>query len=104
MWIERFRRSFVAHAKSEIPMDLKRDPPPGNLTWPPARVLRQWIEHAYVRALSLVWRVRPKALFDEKYYLASYPDVSRTGMTPLYHYLQYGAREGRKPNPLFDSR
>ena len=40
--------------------------------------------------------------FDPVYYLDRYPDVKRSGMDPLGHYLLYGAPEGRQPNPLFD--
>jgi capsular polysaccharide biosynthesis protein len=43
------------------------------------------------------------SLFDDAYYLATYPDVAAAGMEPLSHYLERGAAEGRRPNPLFDS-
>ncbi|KAF1708916.1 hypothetical protein CSC70_12540 [Pseudoxanthomonas kalamensis DSM 18571] len=44
------------------------------------------------------------ALFDADYYLATYDDVRSVGMEPLQHYLEYGAGEGRLPNPYFDTR
>jgi GT2 family glycosyltransferase len=37
--------------------------------------------------------------FDPKCYLEKYPDVARTGMDPLVHYLKYGIAEERNPNP-----
>ena len=42
-------------------------------------------------------------LFDSKYYLSEYPDVAESGINPLAHYLNHGAREGRDPHPLFDT-
>jgi glycosyltransferase involved in cell wall biosynthesis len=44
------------------------------------------------------------ALFDAGWYLTRYPDVKGAGAEPLTHYIEYGASEGRNPNPLFDSR
>jgi GT2 family glycosyltransferase/glycosyltransferase involved in cell wall biosynthesis len=43
-----------------------------------------------------------KDCFDPAYYLNRYPDVQRSGMDPLAHFLLYGAREGRQPDTLFD--
>lgn len=40
------------------------------------------------------------ALFDARWYLARNPDIA-AGVDPLLHYLEYGAVEGRDPNPLF---
>src|SRR5262245_13773799 len=42
-------------------------------------------------------------LFDEQWYLAHNPDVGRSGMRPVTHYLMYGAYEGRDPSPLFQT-
>lgn len=38
-------------------------------------------------------------VFDESYYLQQNPDVVRSGMNPLAHYIKYGKQEGRKPAP-----
>jgi glycosyltransferase involved in cell wall biosynthesis len=46
---------------------------------------------------------RTSALFDAMWYVAQYPDVAATGMSPLAHYLLFGAAEGRDPMPFFDS-
>jgi len=40
-------------------------------------------------------------LFDSGWYLKNNPDVADTGIDPLVHYQNYGAAEGRDPNPLF---
>ena len=40
-------------------------------------------------------------LFDHVWYAARYPDVSRTDLPPLEHYVKYGARLGRRPRPDF---
>jgi len=47
--------------------------------------------------------VRDSGLFDEAWYVARYPDVAVTGTDPIAHYLTIGAREGRDPNPLFQT-
>jgi glycosyltransferase involved in cell wall biosynthesis len=33
--------------------------------------------------------------FDQDWYLKEYPDVKKAGMDPLYHYLEFGFREGQ---------
>ncbi|WP_152608571.1 glycosyltransferase family protein [Croceibacterium mercuriale] len=47
--------------------------------------------------------LRKSAGFDAGWYLAQYPDVKAAGLDPLGHYLDFGAVEGRRPNPHFDS-
>ncbi len=42
-------------------------------------------------------------LFDEEFYLATYPDVAAAGIDPTGHYLQSGAREGRDPSAEFST-
>ena len=43
-------------------------------------------------------------LFDGQRYLTAYPDVRDSGLDPLDHFMLYGWREGRDPNPLFAVR
>ena len=45
----------------------------------------------------------PHPLFDSVYYLRSNPDVARTGVNPLWHYLVRGGFEGRDPCLDFNS-
>ena len=52
---------------------------------------------AWLQAL----RIRRSGVFDSKFYLKRYPDVARAGLDPVRHYLRHGAKEGRKPHPLF---
>jgi hypothetical protein len=47
--------------------------------------------------------VAGSGLFDRDWYLKNNPDVRKSGLDPVLHYLKFGAAEGRKPNPLFDS-
>ncbi len=42
-------------------------------------------------------------LFDATWYRERYPDVGRSNVDPLVHYLKWGAHEGRDPHPLFAS-
>jgi hypothetical protein len=49
------------------------------------------------------WRV-VEAEFDAEFYRALYRDVARAEVDPLAHFLDYGWREGRSPNPSFSVR
>ena len=42
-------------------------------------------------------------LIDRNWYVSQYPDVAASGMDPVFHYVAYGAYEGRNPNPGFNS-
>ncbi len=44
-----------------------------------------------------------RVCFEPDYYLDRNPDVRRSGLDPLAHFLLYGGREGREPHPLFDA-
>jgi glycosyltransferase involved in cell wall biosynthesis len=59
------------------------------------------------RRVTTAWRLirygSVSPLFDEQWYLSSYPDVAEAGIDPYSHYLAFGAKEGRFPNPLFDT-
>ncbi|MCS0505315.1 rhamnan synthesis F family protein [Ancylobacter mangrovi] len=48
--------------------------------------------------------VAASGLFDADWYLARNPDAAAYSGGPIRHYLDYGAREGRDPNPFFSSR
>jgi hypothetical protein len=47
--------------------------------------------------------IRSSGLFDEAWYLASYPDAASSGLDPIEHYLTTGAPKGYNPHPLFDT-
>ena len=42
--------------------------------------------------------------FDSKWYLKRYPDVAKSGMDPVEHYLKYGWKEGRNPSKKFNTK
>jgi hypothetical protein len=44
-------------------------------------------------------RLKRSGLFDAEWYLREYADVAKSGMDPLRHYIEFGAKEGRAPNP-----
>jgi GT2 family glycosyltransferase len=52
---------------------------------------------------SLDGKETAAVLFDAQWYLGQYPDVVALDVDPLQHYLQWGARENRNPNPVFDT-
>jgi glycosyltransferase involved in cell wall biosynthesis len=43
------------------------------------------------------------AHFDATYYKCAYPDITRTGIAPWFHYLVCGYFENRNPSASFDS-
>ena len=43
-----------------------------------------------------------RVLVDADWYTDKYADVRRAGLEPVRHYSEYGAQEGRDPNPFFD--
>jgi hypothetical protein len=46
--------------------------------------------------------VQDTGLFDAVWYGRRYPDVEAAGISPVRHYVGFGAREDRAPNPWFD--
>ncbi|MGH9920371.1 MAG: hypothetical protein ACRD6W_16075, partial [Nitrososphaerales archaeon] len=40
--------------------------------------------------------------FDATWYLVAHPDVASSGLSALTHYVRFGEKEGRRPNPYFD--
>ena len=52
------------------------------------------------RQAELVGR---SGLFNESWYLKTYPDVAEKGVDPILHYLKFGAEESRNPSPEFDT-
>ncbi|MEP9377475.1 glycosyltransferase [Aquabacter sp. CN5-332] len=55
-----------------------------------------------LRALWDMARLRRSGAFDDAWYVARYPDVAQSGLTPLAHYVRKGAWEGRRPRADFD--
>jgi FMN phosphatase YigB (HAD superfamily) len=53
--------------------------------------------------LREIARISESGLFDENWYRTTYPDVEGCDMTPIEHFLDYGATAGRAPGPLFDT-
>ena len=47
-------------------------------------------------------KIMELGLFDEKFYLSSYPHIKNSGMDPLVHYLFHGYKEGKRPIAYFD--
>jgi GT2 family glycosyltransferase/glycosyltransferase involved in cell wall biosynthesis len=76
----------------------------------PLREVTQWKRKFKNRIMPVLYffnrsyRVMKKSgLFDSEYYLNVNPDVAKSGVDPLIHYMAFGANEGRNPNPLFDT-
>jgi SAM-dependent methyltransferase len=67
-----------------------------------ARLRFAWVCRSTERrqALGIISETR---LLDDGYYLLKRPDVQKSGIPPLVHYVLWGAAEGRNPHPLFDA-
>jgi hypothetical protein len=76
----------------------------GKLSTGMRRMLLGVAGKAYVSATKLIWHVNLNMLFDRAGYLATYRDVEREGLDPVFHYLWTGAQEGRQPHPDFDTK
>jgi hypothetical protein len=86
--------------RSEL-AELKSRPLQSLLPDPLRRRLEKWREWNRLRAD--IRTIRRSGLFDADWYSARYGDVARSGLDPLYHYVRYGALEGRDPSPDFDT-
>jgi len=47
--------------------------------------------------------IQQSQLFDKEYYLQQYPDVAKSGIEPVLHYVSSGWKEGRNPNATFST-
>jgi len=46
--------------------------------------------------------IENSGLFDEDFYLKTYPDIKQAGVNPLDHYINHGGVEGRWPSGRFN--
>jgi GT2 family glycosyltransferase len=56
-----------------------------------------------IRYIKSYASIKKNHLFDKKYYLKNNPDVKKSGMDPLLHYLYHGFKESRDPHPEFNT-
>jgi len=66
-----------------------------------ARHLKRRLKKHRLRTQYLA--IRYSGLFDHTYYRAAYPDVRDGVRDPIWHYVKYGAAEGRDPSPTFST-
>lgn len=55
-----------------------------------------------LRALVQTEQNEIEGLFDKKWYISTYPDIKKSNLDPLEHYINHGASENRRPGPNFD--
>ena len=48
--------------------------------------------------------VRAARPFDARWYLVRYPDIAAAAMDPAFHWVRFGAAEGRDPGPAFRTK
>ena len=56
----------------------------------------------YKRLVKNYRTIASSALFDSNWYRSTNPDISNANVDPAFHYLMFGAKEGRAPGPYFD--
>ena len=49
-------------------------------------------------------KFRRSGLVDENWYLENYEDLKGSSVDPVVHYCLFGWKEGRNPNPYFDTK
>ncbi len=54
----------------------------------------------FLRFRKLVLR---KGCFDAVYYLRQYTDTANANVSPIWHYYEFGWKEGRNPSPDFNT-
>lgn len=105
------RRDEIAHLRTELGKAIDQiiksinrvDAIKRSLVWKVVKPV--WRVEGWVRNRTLSSGSRAKeliaksGLFDSDWYLAQNPDVARSGMDPISHFMRYGAAEGRAPNP-----
>lgn len=63
------------------------------------------LENALIQSVSARGDFKgavPSEIFDEHFYLMTYPDVAVAGENPFEHYLFFGRFEKRRPSAIFD--
>ena len=95
--------SMVLAEKERSPASSKEDSRHSiKMSWKSIGMLNRWRtpSHSLKKQKKIIERSH---LFDEKWYLKKYPDVERSGISPLDHYLKFGAAETRDPGPDFST-
>ena len=71
---------------------------------PEAYILHKTRDKQRARLIIKGYRaIRKNNLFDDEFYLNSYPKVRNSNMDPLLHYIYFGFKEGKRPNKTFDA-
>ena len=52
---------------------------------------------------SLIKEIQDSGFFDSDWYIKEYPDVSKSNLSPIEHYIRYGHRLNRQPSSSFDA-
>ncbi len=75
--------------------------------WSLLRALPLWLRSSGLRVGLRCWlaarEVDRSGAFDLGYYLSRNPDVARSGVDPVFHWVAVGVHEGRDPSPSFDT-
>lgn len=85
----------LINSKSDYIYKIKKS----ELTFLVLRRLLRSIKRRLVYPIRIldIWYLRSSNQFDSDWYLLNYPDVRASNIDPIFHYVFYGAFEGRSP-------
>jgi len=64
--------------------------------------IREW--NSFIADMKQIVDVITKSeLFDKDFYVSVYPDVKNYNISPIWHYVLYGWKEGKNPSEDFDT-
>lgn len=74
---------------------------------------RETVKYMYYKILGLYYDtkktdlyklIKKSGYFDKKWYKKTYPEMARSSLDPIYHYLLIGWKKAYSTSPRFDSR
>lgn len=60
--------------------------------------------NATPKAMSAAESIAQSGLFNEDWYMQRYPEIAKSGLSAIDHFLKYGANKGYSPSESFDTR
>jgi len=57
-----------------------------------------------IKELYFYFKIKRSGLFDSAYYLRQYPDLIKSEIDPLMHFIKYGWKERRNPSEKFNTK
>jgi hypothetical protein len=94
------RATLPQRIASSLTRIVRKAPPPVRRSLATAKRL---VTRRRTMSAAEASEIATSTFFDAAWYLKTYPDVARAGRDAAYHYVEYGAKEGRDPSPRFST-